>query len=134
MPNTRLIYFGDSNDSKYGTLRGSVAFAPIFLVLLGASYFYRTPPVSTSARILAVGLASLFLCSAVGVQLPSSSSEAALYGGLVGLVVSSCCVCFMFVNTGSSTAYIAAIPLIILTVSLTSVLTMKVSKRFGFYR
>ena len=133
MPGTRLIYFGDSSDSKYGTLRGTVALIPLFLVLLCASYFYHTPPISMGARILAVGLASLFLCSAVGVQLPNTSSEALLYGGLVGLVVSSCCVCFMFVNTGSGMSYIATVPLLILTVSLTSLLTMKVSKRLGFY-
>jgi hypothetical protein len=133
MPKTRLIYFGDSNDSKYGTLRGAAAFAPIFLIMFSASYFQCTSPISTSTRILAVGLASLFLCSAVGVQLPSSYREAALYGGLVGLVVSSCCLCFMSVSTGSAAAYIVAVPLLTLSVSLVSILTMMISKRFGFY-
>lgn len=133
MPSTHLIYFGNSNDSKYGTLRGTVAFIPLFLVLMYASYFYRTPSISMGARILAVGLAALLLCSAIGVQLPNTSSEAFLYGGLVGLVVSSCCVCFMFISTGSSMAYIAIVPLLILTASLTSLLTLKVSKRLGFY-
>ena len=135
MPSTQLIYFGETEDSKYGTARGFVAIVPIFLILLASSYVYTPVSPCLWDRLILVGLASLVLCSAVGVQLPRSYIEAGLYGGLVGFVVSVCCLCFlMLAGRSLGIRDMLAVPLLICTLAFVSILTMWISQELGLYR
>lgn len=80
---TQLIFFEDSETSRTGTLRGTVAF-----VAFTALFFIISKQIQRYDHgILAILMSALLISSAIGVQNSASLSESIVYGALVGLVV-----------------------------------------------
>tara|TARA_Y100000389_G_C17122685_1_gene346225 strand:- start:123 stop:527 length:405 start_codon:yes stop_codon:yes gene_type:complete len=87
---TTLIYFDTIENSKKGTLRGLVAI--ITLILCDLIWFQildykKEGGVTKKFNYISAFLAWLLICSAIGVQLPSTYKEAVVYGILVGFVI-----------------------------------------------
>ena len=95
---TDLVFFDGLHSSKHGTLRGLIAF--ILLILISSLWFFLTYnciykssvqnlnfTVYSARTILSCIVIYLLICSALGVQLPSSWYNAFVYGSLVGVVV-----------------------------------------------
>jgi uncharacterized membrane protein len=94
---TKLIFFDSLHQSMKGLKRGLAAFILILLFdylwyesLLKNFYGQYMTTYKPSSKVLGVILSSLLLCSSITVQVASSSSEAIMYGALVGLVVYGC--------------------------------------------
>ena len=86
---TKLIFFGNQQDSLEGTKRGAIAF--LTLIILDNIWFkimdYSDVVTKKPINIKSALLVWLLLCSAIGVQdRPTSYREAGIYGMLVGLV------------------------------------------------
>jgi len=96
MPTTKLGYFRPLEESKLGTLRGLIAFILLFIAF-SSFYLLNKKRLGWSNKLwwLRVGIVSLVLCSALGVQLPVTYPETILYGMLVGFVASVVTVSFM---------------------------------------
>jgi len=127
MVQTNLLFFGTKADSRLGMFRGGTAFVPILVVLLAMS---ETLDWYTIVPAL---LLSLVLCSAVGVQFPSSTSEAALYGALVGFVVMVAAASVTYASMGTLhnvPTYVYWLPVLL---AATSVITYHVSSHFHWY-
>jgi hypothetical protein len=76
-----LIFFGDSNNSKFGTIRSLVAylmFMMIFLVL------YLTNKKVRDINIFLVALILVFFVSILTIQVPYDSSDSIKYGLSLG--------------------------------------------------
>ena len=87
MTTSTIVYFGSLADSKKGLQRTLVAFFVLWAIMF---FLYKSKAQNTSIVKLAIAsfAIALVLVSALGVQLPKSLKEAALYGALVGFVVS----------------------------------------------
>lgn len=87
MTTSTIVYFGSLADSKKGLQRTLVAFFVLWAIMF---FLYKSKAQNTSIIKLAIAsfAIALVLVSALGVQLPKSLKEAALYGALVGFVVS----------------------------------------------
>lgn len=94
---TDLVFFDSTHESAMGTLRGFIAacvIVPITALWYGwlrqriwkSSEKYR----ASATVVISTALVYLLVVSAVGVQVPNSFANAAVYGGLVGLVVFGC--------------------------------------------
>ena len=84
MVKSTIVYFGSLAESKKGLQRTLIAFFVMWICL----FFMFKSRSSISKVAVASAATALVLVSAIGVQLPRSLKEAALYGALVGLVVS----------------------------------------------
>jgi hypothetical protein len=126
MVNTELIFFGTLHDSYKGTLRGCISFFPLCVL-----FFLLFPSYTIHSLCLA-----LILCSAVGVQLPTSNKVAILYGLLVGLCISICSVCMydMISDTNElQTNMLVFVCGFSVLIGSMSYLTRFVSTTFGLY-
>lgn len=94
---TELIFFDSINESAKGTLRGLIA--ALVLVPITAVWYgwlrQKIWPQNSENRVNATVIISTILVylltvSAIGVQIPSSVSNAAVYSALVGLVIFGC--------------------------------------------
>ena len=91
MVKTSLIYFDTVvNSGKYGTLRGLCAFIIIIPFFLPLWCVFKS---KLKHKIWSTILLALALCSAIGVQLPGSYWDSALYAGLIGAVISVGFIC-----------------------------------------
>lgn len=90
---TELIFFDSVENSMKGTRRGLIAFVSLIIFdfiwfSISSDKIYNTitkKPINIYASILVY----LIICSAIGVQLPKSYTEALVYGLLVGFVIYS---------------------------------------------
>jgi uncharacterized membrane protein len=90
---TELIFFDSIENSMKGTVRGLIAFISLIIFdfiwfSLSSKTVYKSitkKPINIYATILVY----LVICSAIGVQLPKTYSEALVYGLLVGFVIYS---------------------------------------------
>ena len=94
---TELVFFDDTHESANGTLRGFIAacvIVPITALWYGLIRQKIWKPSEdykpTAKIIISTALVYLLLVSAIGVQVPNTVSNAAVYGALVGLVVFGC--------------------------------------------
>lgn len=78
---TSLIYFGDTNNSLYGTLRSTIAITLIMIWLIFATYISKLEFDWVRMIMLAVALTS-----AICVIVPYSNYDAAKYGASIGLL------------------------------------------------
>jgi uncharacterized membrane protein len=146
---TELIYFGDFNDSKKGLIRGSIAFVILLLLtsfwfMLTYNSFYRKTfqdvlggdKIKFSARlIISLLLFYVLICSAIGVQIPSSWREAFVYGGLCcGVVFGTSNLLFVgfFEKYSISTAIIDTLCGILIG-GITSVCVYRIAERINAY-
>ena len=87
---TQLIFFDSFENSVKGTTRGLIAFISLILFdIVRFSITKNSDKSNVPKNIYAMILVYLLLCSAIGVQLPSTYLEALIYGLLVGFVVYS---------------------------------------------
>ena len=88
---TELIFFDSIENSMKGTTRGLIAFVSLIVFDLIWFSFSRNSVYKSITKsppnIYAAILVYLIICSAIGVQLPKSYSEALVYGILVGLCI-----------------------------------------------
>ena len=88
---TELIFFDSIENSMKGTTRGLIAFVSLIVFDLIWFSFSRDSVYKSITKsppnIYAAILVYLIICSAIGVQLPKSYSEALVYGILVGLCI-----------------------------------------------
>ena len=127
MPRTELVFFDGWEASKNGLARGFIAFVPLCVSLS----IYHKVNVDIPTRLSYILIVSLVLCSAIGVQLATTTRESVYYGLLVGACVSILTVCYkeMITNCGktlpSSIKYVIFLTLL---TTITSLITHKVSK------
>lgn len=129
---TQLIFFDTKyNSGVLGTLRGCAAIGPILLPL---ALWARSSDLSPVGKVLTVTVVSLVLCSAIGVQLPKSYRESAVYASLVASVVSVCFVCGASLAHGEFRAsYLSVIPAAVATLVVSALTTRALSLRFRLY-
>lgn len=94
---TELIFFDNVHESAKGTLRGFLAalvLVPITAIWYGwirNKIWPKTKEYKASTTvIISTILVYLLAVSAIGVQLPSSVENVAVYSALVGLVIFGC--------------------------------------------
>mgnify|MGYP001437538326 CR=1 FL=1 len=98
MVKTQLIFFDDVVQSgKFGTLRGLCALLIILPFMIPVAVWSNA---SRCHKMWTVLLASLALCSAIGVQLSGSYIESIVYASLIGLVISSVFICIKVLMFG----------------------------------
>ena len=94
---TELVFFDNIHESTKGTLRGFIAacvVVPITALWYGwirQKIWKQTEEYKASLTVvISTALVYLLVVSAIGVQVPDSIGNAAVYSGLVGLVVFGC--------------------------------------------
>lgn len=130
---TQLIFFDTKyNSGVLGTLRGCAAIGPILLPLALWAWSSDLSPVG---KVLTVTVVSLALCSAIGVQLPKSYRESAVYASLVASVVAVCFVCGASLAHGEfrASSYLPVIPAAVATLVASALTTRALSLRFRLY-
>jgi len=130
MPTTKLGYFRNLEESKYGTLRGLIAFILLF-ISFSSFYLLNKKRLGWSNKPwLRVVLVSVVLCSSLAVQLPTTYPETILYGMLVGFAVSVATVSFMNKSLVFSTGIVAFMTTIC---GLVSTATFFLSTKLNLY-
>jgi len=131
MPTTEIVFFNGWESSKKGLGRGLISFIPIFIF---SSLYYKYKGNTSFTSVFFISLA---MCSAIGVQLPSSLRESYLYGGSVGLLVSLVIVSHLYtIPDGQERSKVKNVFFIIcitILCSIISTLTWKLSNKFNLY-
>ena len=133
MVKSTLIFFDTAHQGRLGTMRGLVAVVPILLVL-SASFLVPSLQSSVLSKVCGLGLVSLMLCSAIGVQLPTGYSSAVIYGSLVGLVVATSYLGLKLVTAGRwhrADFYLSF--LVLFSCAVAAVVTRVFSLHFSLY-
>lgn len=78
-----LIFFDSQYNSGLGTKRALIALVPVTLLFLILTTFNKYNTISFWKNLLPIFL----IISALGVQIPQSKSQSAVYGALVGFVI-----------------------------------------------
>ena len=133
MVKSSLVFFDGMHQSRLGTARGLVAIVPI-LIILSASFLSSEPHTSIWPKACGIALVALMLCSAIGVQLPTSYSVAIIYGLLVGFVVGVCYLGLKLMTGGGllrEDFYLMF--LILLSCAVAAAVTRAFSLRFSLY-
>jgi hypothetical protein len=94
---TELVFFDNIHESAMGTLRGFIA-ACIIVPITALWYGWLRQKIwknkenyrASTTVVISTILVYLLVVSAIGVQIPNSFGNAAVYGALVGLVVFGC--------------------------------------------
>lgn len=94
---TTLIYFGDVNNSKYGTIRSAIALFIILIISGIVSYINNDFYKFIMSRKVGSFLCLVIYISAICVHVPSDSFDIVKYGTSIGLL------CSMFSVVGGST-------------------------------
>jgi hypothetical protein len=132
MVKSELIYFGNPADSASGMKRALPCFL-LLMTVLSVVFFRNSELIKRSKKItfVTVFALSVVLCSALGVQLPKSAYEAALYGFLVGCVTGVSYFCLTYLNVGyvfTARNYITVL-LLIVSMSSTALINFYIQKR-----
>ena len=126
---TILIYFDSlQNSGVFGTLRGLCAFLVIMILLI--------PIVGSVSTLWSLALFALAVCSAIGVQLPSSYLDSVVYSALVSLVicVTYCCLCNLLqVNYIDIYQTLVFLTYIVLVIIVAAVVTRFVASKLFWY-
>ena len=130
---TELIFFDSLRNSGYlGTMRGFFAFVVIMSMMIPVILITKKYSIHSVWSTL---LGALVLCSAIGVQLPSSYKEVVAYSGLIGLAISVFCICTDVFYRGYSSHKMWLLVPYVCTVSILSALfTRYISQKYGFYK
>ena len=131
MTQTEIIFFDTTHNSVLGTCRAAISFFPLIIILGGL--VSSIDGIGKLRKIMSVLLASLVLCSAIGVQLPKTYYQAGLYGLLVGLVAGACITSVEMINPNSTKAFVWAIVVLPIITSLLSLLTFRLATQFNLY-
>lgn len=124
MVKSTIVYFGSLAESKKGLQRTLIAFFVMWICL----FFMFKSRSSISKVAVASAATALVLVSAIGVQLPRSLKEAALYGALVGLVVSVSIAATAAVMFSASMEFAATV-----VVGLTALCSLIASLNFKYF-
>lgn len=129
---TKLIFFDTPrNSGELGTARGAIAIVPIVIPLAFLSLCVRNT--TKLHKSIGVILLSLVLCSAIGVQLPSSYVESITYSFLMGLVVSISYVCIALLYGKYRHTDLACIPLLCAILIMSACVTRALSVQWNLY-
>lgn len=100
---TELFFFGNSDVSAIGCVRGLIAFLPLFLFLLPLHHVLLYPYIKHEWKVyLYTFIIALFVASMFGVQNPSTLDEEIVFDLLVTLVVHAIHFSLSFVLEGFS--------------------------------
>jgi hypothetical protein len=87
---TTLIYFGSPKNSKFGTLRGGLAFVLLCVSFLFLKYINNELFVMLMGRKTMLFVSLIAIVSALTVVVPTDTFDAAKYGASVAIVLSIC--------------------------------------------
>ena len=122
MVSTKLEFFAGLKKSKLGVLRGLTSF--VFLFFIFFSIFMFSFKKQIYKNFIIAFIISGFLCSAIGVQLPTNIEDVFLYSFLVGLTIGSICTSFHFLTESKKNKFMMYawlfIPIILVPISCVS--------------
>ena len=129
---TTLIYFGDINNSKYGTIRGFIAFfllIPVFLLTMKIAPTFYNQMINDRTGLF-IGM--VVIVSALCVHVPHDIYDALKYGASVGFCLSTIAVIARTekMNSMKTIVFVLTSTKIL---SLLSVITYLISKEYNLY-
>jgi hypothetical protein len=128
---TTLIFFGNIENSKYGTLRSTIAIVLVIIVLLMLKQFNEVLYESIIERKFGLFLAIVVIVSAICVQVPANRYDAIKYGMSVGIVLSViAAVAWSPKFNMSNVGFILGSGI---TTSLISLIVYEMSRNLGWY-
>ena len=130
MVRSEIIFFDTTHNSILGTSRGAISFFPLMIIF--GLLVTRIDGIEKWRKILSVFIASLVLCSAIGVQLPKTYYQAGLYGLLVGAVVGACIIAVDMISP-TTLVLIRSIVILPIITGILSLVTFNLSSRFNLY-
>jgi len=132
MTRSELVFFDSAHNSRLGTARAAISFFPMLVIF--SLLVVATNKKVTWRTVIGVILLSTWLCSAIGVQLPKTYKQAALYGFLVGSVAGACvtAVALITLTDPPKTILWSIVVLPLITCPL-AILTLWVSNRLNLY-